>query len=104
MQSDEKNPQINAKLASKAASKLTELRKTIDTLVKSKEKDRTYIEMQTRTFQAEVRQMKKIIHQQHDIISEKDKIIRLQALKLDQVFNADDKTRSNLLKEDVEIF
>lgn len=52
---------ISAKLATKAAGKITELRKTVDTLLKAKEKDRTYFEAQTGSYSNEVKRTQKII-------------------------------------------
>ena len=54
---------ISATLATKAAGKITELRKTIDTLVSSKEKDRNFFEVQAQTYQGEIKRMAKFVQQ-----------------------------------------
>ena len=59
---------LSNKLATQAAGKITELRKTIDTLMKSKDKDRKYFTMQTKAYQKEGKAMTKFIEQLNSVI------------------------------------
>lgn len=94
---------LSAKLAQKAASKITELRKTIEMLLKAKDKDKRYFTLQKGKYQNEIRDLNQLIANLKLVIAEKDKIIQLQGIKMKEVLYAGEEHKINMLKQDFEV-
>lgn len=93
---------MDGNLATRAANKIRELRRTIEMLMQSKDKSGKSHDCCKRDLKRKILALTEACIDLRQVIMEKDKLIRLQGVKMREVLYANDSTKVNMLKNEFE--